>query len=143
MGRSYSELVKLKTFEERYGYLRLHGRVGETTFGYNRYLNQLIYRSQRWRILRNEIIIRDHGCDLGIQGYDIYGKIIIHHMNPLTLEEVNTNSKLIFDPEFLISTSFKTHNAIHFGDESLLPQLPIERRPNDTSPWLIKYEGGA
>lgn len=143
MTRSYSQLIKLDTFEERYRYLRLHGQVGETTFGYDRYLNQLIYRSQRWRSLRNKIIIRDHGCDLGIQGYDIYAKIMIHHMNPLTLEDVHVNSHLIFDPEFLICTSFKTHNAIHFGDESLPPQLPIERRPNDTSPWLINYEGGA
>lgn len=142
MTRSYSQLIKFETFEERYQYLRLQGRIGEITFGYDRYLNQLIYRSQRWRSLRNKIIIRDCGCDLGVQDYDIYGKIFIHHMNPLTLEDIHTNSYLIFDPEFLVCAAFKTHNAIHFGDESLLPQLPIERYPNDTAPWLINREGG-
>ena len=133
--RRYSELRRLKTFKERYEYLRLAGVVGESTFGFDRYLNQLLYTSDRWRKLRNEIIIRDNGCDLGVEGYDLHNRIIVHHMNPLTIKEVEEVSDSIFNPEYLICVSHKTHNAIHYGDERLLPSGPIERKPNDTCPW--------
>jgi hypothetical protein len=133
--RTYSELRRIPTFEERYQYLRLTGMVGETTFGFDRYLNQILYTSSRWRRTRDNIIIRDDGCDLGMRDYEINGIIYIHHMNPLTIEDVGFDRPIIYDPRFLICTSFNTHNAIHFGSESLLPQLPIERRPNDTCPW--------
>jgi hypothetical protein len=135
--RRYSELKRLKTFKERYEYLRIGGLVGESTFGFERYLNQALYTSQKWKSIRNEVIIRDNGCDLGIEGYDIYDKIIIHHMNPLTREQMRDPDESIFDPEFLICVSHDTHNAIHYGDESLLPEIFVERRPNDTCPWLI------
>lgn len=135
MIRTYSELKNFKTFIDRYRYLKLHGIVGEGTFGTDRYINQMLYRSYKWRKVRNQIIMRDNGCDLGVEGYDIYDKIIIHHMNPLTLEDIEEEKDYIFDPEFLISTSFRTHNAIHYGDESLLPTELVERRPNDTCPW--------
>ena len=133
--RRYTELKRLKTFEERYEYLRLAGIVGEATFGFERRLNQLLYTSSKWRRLRNEIIIRDNGCDLGIEGYDLRDKIIVHHMNPLTIQDVEEVSDDIFNPEYLICVSQRTHNAIHYGDANLLPQLPIERKPNDTIPW--------
>lgn len=136
MIRTFSELRRLKTFDERYRYLRIHGHVGAETFGYDRYLNQLLYRSKRWLKTRDLIIIRDQGCDLGIEGYEIHDKIIIHHMNPITPEDVECDRDEIYNPNFLICTSFNTHNAIHFGDESLLPRLPIIRRRNDTCPWL-------
>lgn len=131
----YSELKRLKTFEERYEYLRLGGRVGESTFGFERFLNQALYTSQRWRLLRNEIIIRDNGCDLGIEGRDIYDKIIIHHMNPLTREQMKDPDESMFNPEYLICVSNRTHNAIHYGDASLLQKDYVPRRPNDTCPW--------
>lgn len=134
--KTYSELSKLVTFEDRYQYLRLSGVVGETTFGYDRYLNQLLYqRSKRWRASRNAVIVRDNGCDLGVEGYEIYGKIIVHHMNPITIEDIERESEFIFDPEFLICTTLNTHNAIHYGDEKLLPRAPIVRTKNDTCPW--------
>ena len=134
--RCYSELIRLKTFEERYNYLRLGGIVGESTFGFDRYLNQLLYNDPYWKKkIRNEIIIRDNGCDLGVPGYSIKDKIIVHHMNALTLDDIQAVSDDIFNPEYLICTSQRTHNAIHYGDASLLPQIPIERKPNDTCPW--------
>ena len=135
MIRTYSELKTYKTFIDRYNYLKLRGSVGIETFGYDRYLNQVLYRSRRWRRTRDGIILRDNGCDLGIEGYDIYDKIIIHHMNPLTIEDIEDDVDDIYDPEFLISVSFNTHQAIHYGDESLLPKEPIERKPYDTCPW--------
>lgn len=135
MIRSYSDLRRLTSFEERYHYLRLSGRVGVDTFGYDRYLNQMLYTSRRWRKTRDLIIIRDNGCDLGVGDREIYGKIIIHHMNPITLEDIEEDRDEIFDPEYLISTSSNTHTAIHYSDESLLPKLPIIRRQNDTCPW--------
>lgn len=135
MIRTYSELRRLGTFQERYQYLRLAGIVGESTFGFDRYLNQALYTSQRWKQARDEVIVRDNGCDLGMEGYEIHGRILIHHMNPLTVEEVEARSEDIFNPEYLICTSHNTHNAIHYGDEGLLPQLPVERRPGDTCPW--------
>ena len=136
MNRTYSELITLPTFEERFKYLQLNGAVGRDTFGFDRYLNQYIYqRSQRWKSVRDKIIVRDNGCDLGVEGYSIYGRIIIHHMNPISIEDILSDRDWIFDPEFLICVSHRTHNAIHYGDESLLPQTLIERTKNDTCPW--------
>lgn len=133
--RSYSELIALPTFEERYKYLRLSGFVGSETFGFDRYLNQIFYRSQKWKSIRDQVIIRDNGCDLGLEGYDIYGKILIHHMNPITLQDIERESDFLLNPEYLICVTHQTHNAIHYGDESLLIKAPIERKPNDTCPW--------
>lgn len=135
MIRTYSELRRIRTFKERYEYLRLRGQVGISTFGYDRHLNQMLYTSTRWRKLRDEIIIRDLGCDLGMTDYEIQGRIIIHHMNPISIEDIEYENPAIFDPELLICTSNNTHLALHFSDESLLPELPIERRPFDTIPW--------
>jgi hypothetical protein len=133
--RTYSELKKLKTFRKRYDYLQLKGFVGESTFGFDRYLNQMLYRSNRWKSLRDEIIIRDEGCDLGIPGYEIYDMIVVHHMNPLTVEDIEEGSDRVFDPNQLICVSHNTHMAIHYGNASLLPQPLIERRPGDMIPW--------
>ena len=133
--RTYSELSKLKTFKERFTYLRLNGFVGKETFGFDRYLNQVFYKSAKWRSIRDFVIVRDNGCDLGVEGREIYGKIIIHHMNPITIQDIEQESDFLLDPEFLISTVHETHNAIHYGDENLLILAPIERKPNDTCPW--------
>ena len=133
--KTYSELILLPTFEERYRYLKLNGVVGQKTFGFDRYLNQFFYRSQKWKSIRNEVIIRDNGCDLGVEGHDIRGRILIHHMNPITLNDIERESDFLLDPEFLICTIHSTHNAIHYGDESLLILDPIQRSPNDTCPW--------
>lgn len=134
--RTYSELIQLPTFIERYRYLKLNGRVGEETFGFERYLNQRFYQtSQKWKQIRNHVIARDLGRDLGCGGYDIYGKIFIHHMNPMVITDIVEFNPDILDPEFLICTSFNTHNAIHYGSEELLIADPIERRPNDMCPW--------
>lgn len=133
--RTYSDLSKLTTFEDRYNYLRLNGFVGQETFGFDRYLNQVFYKSAKWRSVRDFVIVRDNGCDLGIEGREIYGKIIIHHMNPITIQDIEQESDFLLDPEFLISTVHETHNAIHYGDENLLIRAPIERKPNDTCPW--------
>lgn len=135
--KTYSELILLPTFKERYEYLRLDGAVGEQTFGFDRYLNQMLYKSQKWRKVRDHIIIRDNGCDLGMEGFEIRGKIIIHHMNPITLDDIRRESDLIFEPEFLICTTHNTHNAIHYGDSNLLITAPIERSKNDTCPWRL------
>lgn len=137
--KTYSELIALPTFEERYRYLRLSGNVGEETFGFDRYLNQVFYRSQRWKDIRDYVIIRDNGCDLGVEGYEIHGRILIHHMNPITVRDIERESEFLLDPEYLITTVHNTHNAIHYGDESLLITAPIERRPNDTCPWRKNY----
>ena len=133
--KTYSELITLPTFEERYQYLKLDGRVGEETFGFDRYLNQTFYKSKEWRAIRNEVIVRDNGCDLGIPDREITGMILIHHMNPITVDDILTQSDYLLNPEYLICTVKNTHNAIHYGDESLLITAPIERRPNDTCPW--------
>lgn len=133
--RTYSELSRLSTFQERYQYLRLGGAVGQETFGFDRYLNQVFYRSQRWKAVRDEVIIRDNGCDLGVEGYEIRGRIIIHHMNPITIDDIMRESEFLLDPEFLICTVHNTHNAIHYGDENLLPKDPVVRTKNDTCPW--------
>lgn len=136
MMRSYNELKSLKTFDERFEYLKLSGVIGESTFGYDRYLNQILYRSKKWKKVRDEIIIRDDGCDLGIDGFTIFGKIIVHHMNPVSLDDLESENEDIFNPNFLICTSFQTHNAIHYGDESFLEQNKItERSPGDTILW--------
>lgn len=135
MNKSYIELSKLKTFDERFEYLRLNGIVGGDTFGHDRYLNQVLYTSAKWRSLRDKIIIRDNGCDLGIDGYFIYGNILIHHLNPITPEDLYLNNPKVFDPNNLICVSHNTHNAIHYGDSTLVNQQPIERSKNDTCPW--------
>lgn len=133
--KTYSELVRLPTFEERFEYLKLKGSVGKDTFGHDRYLNQVFYSSMEWRRLRDEIIIRDNGCDLGIEGREIGGKVYIHHLNPLGTNDILTHSEYLVNPEYLICASFETHNAIHYGDINLLPRDPIERKRNDTCPW--------
>lgn len=135
MLRTYSELSRLQTFRERFEYLRLDGIVGAETFGFDRYLNQVFYNSDEWKAVRKTVIIRDNGCDLGMDGYDIHGKIIVHHMNPFSIDDVLHRKEELLDPEFLISTVLNTHNAIHYGDESLLPSTPIVRTKNDTCPW--------
>lgn len=133
--RTYSELIRLNTFEERFEYLRLDGRVGEETFGFDRWLNQILYRDPRWLATRDKIIIRDHGCDLGIIGREIYGRILVHHMNPISKEDILRGDEAIFDPEYLISVAHITHNAIHYGDENLLMKDPVVRTQFDTCPW--------
>ena len=133
--KTYSELITIPTFEERYKYLRLDGSVGEQTFGFDRYINQVFYQSHEWKKIRDFVIIRDNGCDLGIDGYEIRGKILIHHMNPITVKDIQTCSDFLMNPEYLISTTHLTHNAIHYGDEHLLPKGPVERKKYDTCPW--------
>ena len=135
MIRTYSELMAYNTFIDRYNYLKLNGQIGVETFGLDRYINQALYKSQRWLETRRKVIIRDKGCDLAIPEFEIADRVIIHHMNPITLEDIEEERDYVFDPEFLISTSFRTHNAIHYGDESLLLKLPIERSANDMCPW--------
>lgn len=136
--RCYSELIKLPTYEERYRYLRLKGFVGKDTFGYDRYLNQNFYRSVEWRRIRDEVIIRDNGCDLGIEDRIIHGRILIHHMNPITEIDIIHSTDALLNPEFLICVTHTTHNAIHYGDEDLLIPNPIVRTPYDTCPWKRK-----
>ena len=133
--RTYSELITFDSYEDRFNYLRLDGLIGETTFGFDRYLNQIFYKSPEWKRTRDIIIVRDKGCDLGVEGYEIRGKILIHHINPITLEDIRNRSYKLFDPENLITTFMMTHNAIHYGDDSLLVKAPVERKPNDTCPW--------
>lgn len=136
MFRTYTELSKLKTFEERFEYLRLDGQVGKETFGFDRIFNQKFYRSVEWRRTRDQVIIRDFGCDLGVPGHEIYGqRILIHHMNPISLEDLERRSEILMNPEYLITTIHNTHQAIHYGDEDLLIKLPRERTKNDTCPW--------
>lgn len=133
--RTYSKLMRLGAFKERYEYLKLNGTVGQETFGFDRYMNQQFYKSQEWKAVRDLVIIRDGGCDLGIEGCDILGKIYIHHMNPISQKDIQTRSDFLLNPEFLISTTLSTHNAIHYGDDNLLLQAPVERCRNDTCPW--------
>lgn len=134
--KTYSELITIPTYEERFRYLKLDGRVGADTFGFDRHLNQMLYqKNPRWKKARDTVIIRDNGCDLGVEGYEIHGKVIVHHMNPITMDDILKDRDWIYDPEFLISTTHMTHNAIHYGDEHLLVKAPIERAPNDTCPW--------
>jgi len=133
--RCYRELSRLRQFEERFEYLSLKGAVGESTFGFDRWLNQQFYRSREWKDARSYVIARDNGCDLGVPGHEIFSDLLVHHMNPLTAEAIQHGEFEIIDPEFLITTSLKTHNAIHYGDESLLPRGPIVRQPGDTKLW--------
>ena len=133
--KCYTELSKLTTFNERFNYLKLDGIVGEETFGYDRILNQLLYKSKKWRKVRDEVLIRDNGGDLGLEDYPINGRAIIHHMNPITVEDVLNDKPEIFDPEYLITVSNSTHNAIHFSNENNLQKDPIERTRNDTCLW--------
>ena len=133
--RTYSELVTLPTFKERFQYLKLGGSVGEETFGFDRYLNQTFYRSQEWKSIRDFVIVRDLGCDLAMDGYEIHGRIYIHHMNPINVRDIIKRSEYLLNPDFLITTTHQTHNAIHYGDEHLLVTAPIERSRNDTCPW--------
>lgn len=134
--KTYSELITLPTFEERYRYLKLSGEVGKETFGFDRWLNQIFYNSKEWRTFRRDIIVRDMGCDLGIEGREIGGRIFIHHIEPIKLDDIlHRRIEVLMNPNNVICVSFETHNAIHYGDESLLILLPIERTPNDTCPW--------
>ena len=133
--KTYSELITLPTLEERYRYLRIGGRVGEETFGFDRYLNQIFYKSDEWLELRDYVIVRDNGCDLALPDRDIKGRIIVHHMNPITKEDILRKTRYLLDPEFLVCTIKSTHDAIHYGDESLLITGPIERFKYDTCPW--------
>ena len=135
MNRSYTELARIETFEDRYRYLQLRGEVGWATFGFDRYMNQQFYRSREWRHVRQLVIARDQGCDLGVEGYEIFDRIYIHHMNPMTVKDITHGDGSILDPEFLISTTHNTHNAIHYGDESLLPRPHVDRQPGDTKLW--------
>lgn len=133
--RTYSELITLPTFEERYEYLRLNGRVGEETFGFDRYLNQIFYKSEAWLEVRDYVIIRDNGCDLAIPDRRIDTRVIVHHMNPIAMDDITSRSKYLLDPEYLICTVKNTHDAIHYGDSSLLITALVERTKNDTCPW--------
>lgn len=131
----YEELRELKTFKERYDYLNLHGYVGEVTFGWKRYLNQIFYNSAEWKAIRNQVIARDEGCDLGLKGHEIYGQVYIHHMNPITEYDIKNHTLFLISPRYLICTSFDTHQAIHYGNDSLLFDTLTERSPNDMCPW--------
>lgn len=133
--RTYSELIALPTFKERYKYLKLSGKVGEETFGFDRYLNQVFYKSKEWLSIRDYVIVRDNGCDLGIEGHEIHGRILIHHMNPISKEDILRRSDILLNPEYLITTIKNTHDAIHYSDDSLLIDEPIIRTKNDTCPW--------
>lgn len=131
----YRDIRPLKTIQERYDYLRLGGQVGASTFGFDRYLNQAFYKSKEWQQARNDVILRDNACDLGIEGYDIFKGLVVHHMNPITVDDIVQRKDYIFDPEFLICVSDRTHKAIHYGDAGLLPKEPVQRRAGDTCPW--------
>lgn len=133
--KMYSELQHLETFMERYEYLKLNGVVGRSTFGFDRWINQHFYRSSQWKQVRDFVIVRDNGCDLGILGFEIHSGLLVHHMNPVNADDITHGQEWILDPEFLITTSLRTHNAIHYGDESLLPRGPVVRRFGDTNLW--------
>jgi hypothetical protein len=133
--RSYSELCKFTEFEDRFDYLKLNGEVGRSTFGFDRWINQRFYTSYEWKRARNFVILRDNGCDLGVPGYEINGDMLIHHINPMVADDIIHGEEWIFDPEYLITTTHNTHNAIHFGDDKLLPKVVLSRSPNDTKLW--------
>lgn len=133
--RTYSELRHIETFQERFRYLALRGKVGKQTFGFNRWMNQDFYTSREWRQARDGIIVRDNGCDLGLEGYEIHKGLYIHHLNPITPEQIDAGEDCLFDPDNLITVTHRTHNAIHYGDENLLPKAPVERRSGDTKLW--------
>lgn len=133
--RTYSELCRFETFEERYSYLKLGGIVGFTTFGYDRWINQIFYKSREWMSVRDLVIVRDNGCDLGVEGYEIFSGLVVHHMNPISVNDIENDSDIVFNSEYLITTSLQTHNAIHYSDKSLLPRGPIKRMAGDTTLW--------
>ena len=133
--RSYSDLRRFETFKDRYKYLELKGRVGESTFGFDRWINQQFYTSREWRDLRHHVIVRDLGCDMGVEGFEIHSGLYIHHMNPVTRDQILEGDPSILDPEFLITVTHKTHNAIHYGPERLLPRPLVDRKPGDTTLW--------
>lgn len=133
--RCYKDLKSLQGLIDRYNYLKIGGCVGASTFGFDRYLNQAFYKSREWRDVRDVVILRDNACDLGVEGYDIVKGLVVHHMNPITIDDILSRKDWIFDPNYLICVSDRTHKAIHYGDERLLPQDPIDRRPGDTCPW--------
>ena len=133
--RTFSELSQIPDFLSRYNYLKIGSQVGAATFGYDRYVNQAFYNSAEWKRVRDQVIVRDSGCDLGLEGYEIHGKIYIHHMNPITMEDIEERHSDILNPEYLICVTHTTHNAIHYGDENLLPHPPVERKPGDTNLW--------
>lgn len=135
MIRTYKELSRLQTFEERFNYLKLSGSIGTETFGFDRYINQMFYRSKEWKSIRNHVIVRDNGCDLGIEGREIQKGIIVHHINPIKIDDIVSATEFLMNPDYLICTSLKTHNAIHYGDSNLLDKDPIIRRPGDTKLW--------
>lgn len=133
--KTYSELITIPTFEERYEYLRLQGRVGEETFGFDRWLNQVFYRTKEWKTVRDKVIVRDCGCDLAMFDRELQGRILVHHMNPILTRDIVNRTEFLLNPEYLICTSKNTHDAIHYGDSELLITMPIERSRNDTCPW--------
>lgn len=133
--RTYSELSTLRSLKDRFDYLRLDGSVGADTFGFDRYVNQRFYKSREWAQVRDYVIARDLGCDLGVSGYPIYGRVLVHHMNPILVKDIEQSSDALLDPEYLVCASHATHNAIHYGDDNLLPKDPVERTMNDTCPW--------
>ena len=135
MIKTYPELSRLETFEERFDYLKLQGILGVRTFGFDRWINQRFYKSQEWKTVRNMVILRDDGCDLGILGYEIHAGLIVHHMNPFSLDDIQHSESSLINPNFLITTSLRTHNAIHYGDENLLPRGPVVRERGDTTLW--------
>lgn len=135
MIRSYNELIQLSTFDERYNYLRLRGRVGEDTFGFDRIFNQMFYRSEEWQYIRNQVIIRDMGCDLGIPGREIFDRVLVHHMNPISIRDIRESTEFLMDPKYLITVSHVTHNAIHYGANNIFSLEHNERHMYDTCPW--------
>lgn len=135
--RTYQELISLPTFLDRYNYLRISGHVGEATFGFDRWLNQKLYRSHEWKRVRREVILRDDACDLAYPGFELYDHVLVHHMNPITVEDIIHRLDFVLNPDYLVTVSYETHRAIHYGDEGLLPLEPTERRPNDTCPWRV------
>jgi hypothetical protein len=133
--RTYTELERFVTFEERFAYLSLQGEVGQSTFGFDRWINQHFYRSREWRQVRDLVIVRDNGCDLGVSGYEIHRNLLVHHLNPMTAEDLARGERWVLDPEYLVTTSHRTHNAIHYGDESLIQKRPVVRQSGDTKLW--------
>lgn len=133
--RTHKELQQYSTFKDRFEYLKLGGRVGDETFGFERYLNQTFYKSPEWRKVRNEVILRDRGCDLGLEGHEIVGRVYIHHMNPIDTRDIVNRADILLNPEYLVCVSFETHQAIHYGDYSSIEVVNVERKPNDTCPW--------
>jgi hypothetical protein len=135
MIKTYTELSRYSSFEDRFEYLRLHGDVGRSTFGFDRYINQQFYRSREWKTSRDVVIVRDEGCDLGVPGHEISGELLVHHINPIVVDDIVHGEEWIFDPEFLITTTHTTHNAIHYSDASLLPRIVVARQSGDTKLW--------